>query len=151
MNSIVSVSGNNGATVTINGKTYKLPAGSVSVVDGKIYHNGKLVDDFSDTKEPIYNIMISGDNNNISTHSGDITVNGNAGSVTTQSGDIEISREVNGDVKTTSGDINIKGNVYGRCSTVSGDINAKKIDENNTGNKDTTSGNLFGKLSELFT
>lgn len=150
MNSIVSVSGNNGTTVTINGKTYKLPAGSVNVVDGKIYHNGKLVDDFSDAKEPIYNIMISGDNNNISTHSGDITVNGNAGSVATQSGDIEISREVNGDVKTTSGDINIKGNVYGKCSTVSGDINAKRIDENGV-TKDATTGNFFDKLSNLFT
>jgi hypothetical protein len=42
MNSIVSVSGNNGTTVTIGGKTYKLPAGSVNVVDGKIYHLSKL-------------------------------------------------------------------------------------------------------------
>lgn len=151
MSNIVSVSGNSGTTVTINGKTYKLPAGSVNVVDGKIYHNGKLVDDFSDAKEPIYNIVISGDNNNISTHSGDITVNGNAGSVTTQSGDIEISRDVNGDVKTTNGDINIKGNVYGRCSAVSGDINAKRIDENAGTSKNTTSGNFFDKLSNLFT
>ena len=150
MDSIVSVSGNNGTTVTINGKTYKLPAGSVNVVDSKIYHNGKLVDDFSDTKEPIYNIMISGDNNNISTHSGNITVNGNAGSVTTQSGDIEISRDVNGDVKTTSGDINIKGNVYGRCSAVSGDINARRIDENGE-TKDATTGNFFDKLTNFFT
>ena len=150
MNSIVNVNGNNGTIVTINGKTYKLPAGSVNVVDGKIYHNGKLVDDFSDAKEPIYNIMISGDNNNISTHSGDITVNGNAGSVTTQSGDIEITRDVNGDVKATSGDINIKGNVYGRCSAVSGEINAKRIDENGV-TKEATSGSFFGKISDLFT
>lgn len=151
MSNIVSVSGKSGTIVTINGKTYKLPAGSVNVVDGKIYHNGKLVDNFSDAKEPIYNIVIYGDNNNISTHSGDITVNGNAGSVTTQSGDIEISRDVNGDVKTTSGDINIKGNVYGRCSAVSGDINAKRIDENGSTSKNTTSGNFFDKLSNLFT
>lgn len=150
MNSIVSVSGNSGTTVTINGRTYNLPSGSVSVVDGKIYHNGKLVDDYSDKKETTYNVVISGDNNNISVQSGDVKVNGSAGSVTTQSGDVEIACEVNGDVKTTSGDINIKGNVYGRCSTVSGDINAKRIDENGV-TKGTTTGNFFDKLSNLFT
>lgn len=150
MNSIVSVSGNNGTTITINGRTYNLPSGSVSVVDGKIYHNGKLVDDYSDKKETTYNVVISGDNNNISVQSGDVKVNGSAGSVTTQSGDVEIACEVNGDVKTTSGDINIKGNVYGRCSTVSGDINAKRIDENGV-TKDAKTGNFFDKLSNLFT
>ena len=46
--------------VYVNGKKYILPNGSVSVVNNKVYWNGKLVEDCYLLKEKIINITIEG-------------------------------------------------------------------------------------------
>ena len=93
--------------VNINGKTYEIPNGSVSVINGKIYCNGKL---YVDNNIDSCNITITGDNISVKTTSGNVIINGSAGNIVT-----------------TSGDVNVKGDVIGNCKTLSGDINAKLI------------------------
>lgn len=115
--------------VTVNGKTYNLPNGNVSVIGNVVYCNGKIVTDCDefDTKE--ITITIQGDNNTVTSEGANITVNGNANNVSTKSGDIWIGGDAN-DVSAVSGDIEVIGSVHGNCKTVSGDI--KEHGNNNT-------------------
>lgn len=106
----------------VNGKRYELPSGSISVVNNKVYCNGKLVTDTNEFKEKNIKIVIQGNvDGDISTESGDIEVNGNCKNVKSVSGDINIKGDVGGDVKSTSGDITCR-DISGNVQTVSGDI-----------------------------
>ena len=117
--------------VNVNGKTYKLPDGNVSVINNKIYHNGKLVVDVEEIKEKNINIEISGDACNVSLDCGNITVKGNCKDVTNTNGDIIIKGDVLGNTKTTNGDIKCK-HINGCAETVNGNINGKeKINKSN--------------------
>ena len=78
--------------INVNGKTYNVPDRNISVVNNKIYCNGKLYVSGYDRENDSCNITIKGDNISVKTTSGDINVNGN----------------VIGNCKTTSGDINAK-------------------------------------------
>ena len=111
----------------VNGKRYKLPDGSVSIINDEIYVNGKKYVDGKDFKEKTLNITIEGNVNNIETPSGKVTVNGDAGNVSTTSGDITIKGQVSGGVSTTSGDVEIGGNVGGNIHTVSGDVKCSQV------------------------
>lgn len=123
--------------VTVNGKTYNLPNGNVSVIGNKVYLNGKLVEDCNEIKQKEITITIEGDNNTVSLEAGNITVKGNANDVSTKSGDIEVSGDAN-DVSTVSGDIEVFGNVRGNCRSVSGDVRVRglKVDYNGPKEKD---------------
>ena len=112
--------------VSVNGKTYCLPSGNVSVIGNKAYCDGKLVEDCNDFKEKEITIVVEGDNNSVSLDSGDIIVRGNARDVNGKSGDIEIYGNAN-NVSTMSGDVEIKGSVYGNVNTVSGDVRTRQI------------------------
>ena len=107
--------------VTVNGKTYNLPNGNVSVIGSIVYCNGKIVTDCDEFEEKEITIVVQGDNNTVSSDCADITVNGNANNVSTKSGDVEISGNAN-EVSTVSGDIEVMGSIHGNCKTVSGDI-----------------------------
>lgn len=115
--------------VTVNGKTYNLPSGNVSVIGNKVYCDGKLVEDCNGIKEKEITIIVYGENNTIKTDCGDITVNGNANNVSSASGDIQIAGNTN-NVSTASGDVTIRGDIHGNCQTVSGDIKAKQVRNN---------------------
>lgn len=108
-------------TVTVNGKTYNLPNGNVSVIGSIVYCNGKIVTDCDEFDAKEITIIVQGDNNTVSSDGADITVNGNANNVSTKSGDVEISGNAN-EVSTVSGDIEVMGSIHGNCKTVSGDI-----------------------------
>lgn len=107
--------------VTVNGKTYNLPNGNVSVIGNKVYCNGKLVEDCNEFEAKEITIVVQGDNNTVTSEGANITVNGNANNVSTKSGDIWIGGDAN-DVSAVSGDIEVIGSVHGNCKTVSGDI-----------------------------
>ena len=81
--------------VNINGKTYTAPDGcSVSVINNKVYFNGKLAEDFNDWKEKNIEIKVEGNCKEVKADAGNITVEGN----------------VEGDIKCdTIESINIKG------------------------------------------
>ena len=105
--------------VIVNGKRYETDGGSISVVNDKVYCNGKLLTDCEKGKN--INIIIEGNvDGNIETASGNITVKGSCRSVNTTSGDVECG-DVNGDVKTVSGDVKCRS-IGGSVKTVSGDI-----------------------------
>ena len=116
-------------TVTVNGKTYNLPNGNVSVIGSTVYCNGKIVTDCDEFEAKEISIVIQGDNNTVSSDDANITVNGNANNVSTKSGDIWICGDAN-DVSAVSGDIEILGTVKGNCKTISGDINEKQVNNN---------------------
>ena len=111
----------------INGETFKVPSGNITVKGDKIYCDGVLVKDTSASHEKNITIIITGNGNSISTTSGKITVKGNIGEVSTQSGDIEITGDVRGNCKTMSGDITVHGNIHGGCQSTSGDITAQRV------------------------
>jgi hypothetical protein len=112
--------------ICINGKTYDVGDGNVSVINNEVYCNGKLVSDLKDFSEKKIRIIIEGDlKGDLKTSSGDVEITGNVGgSVQTQSGDVDISGTVGGSITTMSGDVKC-GNVGGSVSTMSGDISKK--------------------------
>lgn len=139
-------------TVQINGKTYNLPSGNISVIDNKIYCDGKLVENCNEIKDKVISIKITGDNCHVSCASGDIIINGSAVNAETQSGDISITGNVDGTCRTVSGDITVKGDIHGDCHTVSGDITAKRIGAMTMGYQDTKEcgRRLVDRISDYF-
>jgi len=124
-------------TVNINGKTYTAPDGvSVSVINGKVYFNGKLQEDFKDYKEKKIEIIIEGNCNDIKCDTGNITVKGNVeGNITADTGNIDVKGDIRGNVTTNCG--NIKSHhIFGNVSTDIGIINGsnksyRKVKSNN--------------------
>ena len=110
--------------VTINGKTYTAPDGcSVSVINNKVYFNGKLAEDFNDWKEKNIEIKIEGNCKEVKADAGNITVEGNVeGNAFSDAGNITIRGDVKGNASTDCG--NIKAHhIFGRASTDCGNIN----------------------------
>lgn len=116
-------------TVTVNGKTYNLPNGNVSVIGNIVYCNGKIVTNCDEFEAKEIYIVVQGDNNTVSSDGANITVNGNANNVSAKSGDIWICGNAN-EASTVSGDIKVMGSIHGNCKTVSGDIKAKQVNNN---------------------
>lgn len=111
--------------VTINGRTYTAPDGcSVSVINNKVYFNGKLAEDFSDWKEKNIEIKVEGNCKEVKTDAGNITVEGN----------------VECDVDSATGNITIRGDIKGNAKTDCGNIKAHHI----FGNANTDCGNING-------
>ncbi len=103
--------------VTINGKTYN--GNNLSVVNNKVYIDGKLVDQ-EDAK--VINIHVEG---NIETldvdHCDVLEIKGNCGNVTSKNGNIVVKGDVEGDVTNKNGNI-ICGNVAGDADTKNGNV-----------------------------
>lgn len=111
--------------VSINGKRYQCESGNITVVNNKVYCNGKLVSDTnSEFTEKEIHITIEGNVNDVSVTAGNVSVKGTADSVSAKSGDVYVGMDVLGECKTVSGDITVHGNVYHGCNTVSGNIRA---------------------------
>ena len=123
--------------VNINGKTYTAPDGvSVSIINDKVYFNGKLQEDFKDYKEKKIEIIIEGNCKEIKCDTGNITVKGNVeGNITADTGNIDVKGDIRGNVTTDCG--NIKSHhIFGNVSTDIGIINGsnksyRKVKSNN--------------------
>ena len=112
--------------VSVNGKTYSLPDGSISVINNKVYCNGELVTDESESKEKVINIYVHGNvQGGIKTDVGNIKVTGDCIDIKTTSGDVECG-DVRGDINTVSGDVKCKS-VTGSIKTVSGDVSKRLL------------------------
>ena len=108
------------ATIRINGTTIVTEGSSVSIVNGKVSVDGKMLD----TKDmPVINVTVTGDVKNIDADAANR---------------IEVTGNVTGSVKTMSGDVQIDGNVGGNVSTMSGDVDAHQIE----GSVSSMSGNI---------
>ena len=113
--------------VNINGRTYTAPDGcSVSVINNKVYFNGKLAEDFNDWKEKNIEIKIEGNCTEVKADAGNITIEGN----------------VEGDASSDAGNIKIRGDVKGNAKTDCGNISAHHI----FGNANTDCGNVNGNI-----
>lgn len=109
--------------VKINRRTYSAPDGvSVSVVNNKVYFNGKLAEDFNDWIEKNIEIKIEGNCKEIKCDVGNITIKGNVeGNITTDTGNIDIEGDIKGNATTDCGNINanhISGNVSTDCGNI---------------------------------
>lgn len=136
------------STICINGKKIEAPNGNISVINNKVYCNGKLISDIEkDFVEKEIKITIEGDAGNIQTDSGDVTVKGSCGTVETASGDVSVSGGVDGDVSTQSGDVKCGAVMHGNVKTMSGDITCGKV----SGNVSSMSGDIgnAGKVSNF--
>ena len=121
-------------TVNINGRQYTAPDGvSVSVINNKVYFNGKLAEDFNNSKEKNIEINIEGNCKELKTDSGNITINGNVeGNVKTDTGNINISGDIYKDVNTDTGNVMCRGNINGNVKTDTGNIGSHHIFGNAT-------------------
>ena len=109
----------------------------VSVINSKVYVDGKLVEDASDSKTKNITVHVYGNVDKLDTP-GSVSVEGNVGSIETASGDVKVKGCVTGDCKSSSGSIIVGGDVSGSCTTMSGDIKANKI----SGSCNTMSGSV---------
>lgn len=110
--------------VTINGKSYTAPDGcSISVVNNKVYVDGKLLENFNDWKEKNIEIKVEGNCKEVKADAGNITIGGNVeGDASSDAGNITIRGDVKGNAKTDCG--NIKAHhIFGNVSTDCGNIN----------------------------
>lgn len=85
-------------TVSINGKTYSVPDGYLSVTNGQIYVNGQLID----TTDKIPSDVV-------------IKVEGTLASLSVDNGSVNC-QNVNGNIY-AKGHVNVNGNVSGRIDT----------------------------------
>ena len=116
--------------VTVNGRTYTAPDGcSISVIGNKAYANGKLLEDFNESKEKNIEINIEGNCGDIKCDCGNITVKGNSGNVTSDTGNIKVNGDINGYAKTDCGNIHAK-TILGNAKTDVGNVNGKVMIDN---------------------
>lgn len=109
-------------TTYINGKKYNVPPNaSISIINGRVYANGNLVEDTQHFTEKEINIVVHGNTGDIESENGSVTVEGSAQSVETMSGDVTIGKD-SGNIQTMSGNVEVAGTVNGGISTMSGAI-----------------------------
>lgn len=113
-----------GNRVTINGKTYDLPNGNISIINEKIYVNGKefKTDEFKNDNRKI-EITIEGDVGQASCQ-GSMTITGSVREGVDCGGSVSIAGDVNGDVN-CGGSVSIKGNIFGDL-TSGGSVSVRK-------------------------
>ena len=105
--------------ISINGTTYV--GNNVKIINGKVIVDGK--DMTPDAKN--ITIHVDGDISKLSVDICDkLSVTGNVNDLSTVSGDVSVGGNVGQNVKTVSGDIKC-GNIAGKVTTVSGDIKNK--------------------------
>jgi hypothetical protein len=107
----------------VNGKRYVFADGaSISIINDKVYCNGKVVIDTNDIKDKVINITIKGNVEKASTGSGSLEIKGDVCTVQSASGNISIVGNVSGDVTTSSGDVKCGDVLNGNVKTMSGDV-----------------------------
>ena len=92
VNSNISMNGNK---ANINGKTYDIPSGNISIINGVVFVNGKKfnTDDAYTSEDRVINIQIEGNVENVNCN-GNIEVKGNVGEI-----DCGGSATIIGDIK----------------------------------------------------
>ena len=105
-------------TIEINNRTINISGNNIRIANGKVYVDGKLVDNIDG---PEITIIIEGNVENLETEY-DVNIQGSCGNVTC-------------DLLTVNGNIN--GDVDANCINVNGDIN---------GNVDVVSINIKGTI-----
>lgn len=129
----------NVSQVSVNGKHYTNLKGDVTIINNKVYVNGKPVDDLNECPEKNITIYLTGNINNLSVDCCDVVnITGDVSLVKTSSGDIHIDGRVSCGVESASGDITVDGDVTGNVSTKSGDVEIKNL----RGNCTTVSGDI---------
>lgn len=114
------------ASIVINGVnvTGNIVGGNLSISNGVVRVDGKVVQDLKGTHGPI-EITVEGSVELIHLDNGIINVNGDVGEAETTNGDIDVVGSVGGNCETTNGDI--KANeIHGSCRSVNGDIKGRK-------------------------
>ena len=113
------------SAATVNGKRYEmsLSGGNITISNGKVYQNGKLVENCNERSEKEIYVIVNGDADKIVVDSGNVEVKGNVfGGVEADCGNVEIHGHVDGNVTTDCGNVDcgdVKGNVRTDCGNIS--------------------------------
>ena len=112
------------ATIIKNNNCRTIMGGHITITNGKIYVDGKPIDELNaiNTDEKVINITIEGSVERLEIdYCQTVKVTGDCKRIKTNNGDIEIGGDVSGDVHTNMGDITC-GNIEGDCHTNMGNI-----------------------------
>ena len=109
-----------------NGKCIIINSNNVSITDGQVFVDGKLVNEFNtDKEEKVINITISGNVESLDVnYCQNLKITGDCKRVHNQNGSIQIGGNVSGNVHTNMGSITC-GNVEGDCHTNMGNISRR--------------------------
>ena len=102
---------NSYSKVTVNGKTIRVRGNNISIINDKIYVDGKLLDEDMDAKN--ITVIVEGSCGNLKVE-GDVEIKGDCGNV-----DCSGSCHIEGNV---TGDVDASGSVT--CGDVGGNIDA---------------------------
>lgn len=118
----------------INNRVINAQGKHITITNGKIFIDGKPIEDYSQSEEKVVNIVIEGSVDMLQVdHCSTITVNGDTKKVKTGSGDVAVTGNVKGNVHTGSGDV--------RCGTVEEDVS--------TGSGDIHCGAVYGRVTSM--
>lgn len=99
-------------SVKVNGKAFQVSGSNVSIVDGKVYVDGKEICDSS--KEPETIVTVEGDVQNLRGVEGDVVIKGNVTGIVEAGGSVSC-----GDI---GGHVDAGGSV--NCKNINGDVDA---------------------------
>ena len=133
----MSIFGKLKSSININTKSYS--GNNVSIINGKIFVDGKKVDTDNDKNITISingnvdnleidscdRIEITGNVTTLKNGSGDVKCKDVEQNITSGSGDVECDI-VKGNIITGSGDVNCRGSISGNVKTGSGDVKYSK-------------------------
>lgn len=115
--------------IIINGRTIRVPSGTIHISGNSITVDGKQVD-ADELQAPVVNITIPGTKAMVHNISGcdSVVVHGKVMDIETVNGDVKVHGHVHGRVETING--NIRAECFeGDCRTVNGNITGVKNDE----------------------
>lgn len=109
---------------------------NISIIDGKVYADGKHVSLKTLKTTPIINIKVNASVENITTVSGNVDVSSNVSKVNTKTGNVNVVGDVIGNVITDTGSVIVQGDVQGIIKTSTGDIIAENKNNGTEYNKE---------------
>lgn len=113
--------------IEVNGKKFRIDSSAkdISIVNGKVFVDGKALDDNQNTSK--VEILVKGNIKNLQVDSCQtIKVDGVVEDLKSGSGDVKVIGSVGGSVRTGSGDVECT-DIHSYVQTGSGDVNASVI------------------------
>lgn len=106
--------------IFVNGQEVNVTGRNIEIRSGKMFIDGTPIDQYDESKLPVFKIVINGDVDSIKAETGDITVNGNVREVTSKNGNVRC-HTVEGNVDSKNGNV-VCDVIKGDCDTKNGNI-----------------------------
>lgn len=106
--------------IFLNGREVNVTGRKIEIRDGKMIIDGTPIDQYDESRLPVFKIEINGDVDSIQAETGDVTVNGNVREVTSKNGNVRC-HTVEGNVDSKNGNV-VCDVIKGSCDTKNGNI-----------------------------